>query len=238
MADHRSDWQYCLLHINSDMNGLHADSIRKNLGGRQILNDIFISCQKGEIIGLLGRNGSGKSTLLQVIFGSLKADHKYVAIDGLRVDTLFEARKYIQYLPQDNFLPSHLRLKNIISCFCTPQKAELFKAEPVIQTLLYKKIGELSGGEKRIFEVLLLLHSAADYLLFDEPFNGISPLQIEIIKELIQIHAVGKGVIITDHSYENVLAIASKIILLNNGNTRLINGRHELVDYGYLPPLS
>ena len=235
MAYYIGDWYARLFSTDNVVKGLHADSIRKEIGGRQILNDIFLSCQKGEIIGLLGRNGSGKSTLLQVIFGSVGADHKYVAIDGKKVDTLFESRKYIQYLPQDDFLPNHISLKNIICCFCTKEKAAGLLVQPLIHAFLHKKVAELSGGEKRIFEVFLLLYSTAPYLLFDEPFNGISPLHTELLKELIQTQGTDKGIIVTDHSYENVLAIASRVILLDNGNTRLINNRQELVDYGYLP---
>jgi ABC-type multidrug transport system ATPase subunit len=87
------------------MSGLHADSVRKQIGNKQILNDVFISCKPGQIVGLLGRNGSGKSTLLKIIFGSLNADNKYVAVDGKKIDSLFDNRNLINYLPQDNCLP-------------------------------------------------------------------------------------------------------------------------------------
>ena len=100
------------------MNGLHVDSVLKEFDSRQILTDIFISCKKGEIIGVLGRNGSGKSTLLKIIFGSLQADRKFVKVDNKLVATLYDNRKLINYLPQDNFLPNHSRIRNIISLFC------------------------------------------------------------------------------------------------------------------------
>lgn len=217
------------------MSGLHADSIRKEIGSRQILSDVFISCKPGEIIGLLGRNGSGKSTLLKIIFGSLVADNKYVAVDGKKLSSLFNGRKLIHYLPQDNFIPDHLKLKTVISCFCSKENAALMVANDLIAPFLQKKTSELSGGEKRIVEVMMMLHSNAGYVLFDEPFNGISPLHIEILKVLIQKYAVNKGIIITDHSYENVLEIASTVILLDKGNTKVIKERIQLVELGYLP---
>jgi ABC-type multidrug transport system ATPase subunit len=217
------------------MTGLHADSIRKEIRDRQILNDVFISCQPGQIIGLLGRNGSGKSTLLKIIFGSFDADNKYVAIDGLKLNSLFGVRKLIHYLPQEDFLPDHISLKNIISCFCSRKNAILLMNHQLIKPFLKKKINQLSGGEKRIIEVLLMIHSDATYLLFDEPFNGISPLHIDILKELITNHSTDKGFIITDHSYEHILDIAKTVVLLDKGNTKVIKKRNQLIELGYLP---
>ncbi|CAM4097637.1 ABC-type lipopolysaccharide export system, ATPase component [Pedobacter westerhofensis] len=217
------------------MSGLHADSIRKEINARQILSDVFISCQPGQIIGLLGRNGSGKSTLLKIIFGSLAADHKYVAVNARKLNSLFESRKLIHYLPQDNFLPDHIQIKTIISCFCSSAALSLLLAEDLIKPFLKSKINQLSGGEKRIVEVMMMLYSDAEYLLFDEPFNGISPLHIEILKKLIQKHSVSKGIIITDHSYEHVLDIATNVILLDKGNTKVITEHRQLVELGYLP---
>jgi ABC-type multidrug transport system ATPase subunit len=218
-----------------DMTGLHADSIRKEIRNRQILNDVFISCQPGQIIGLLGRNGSGKSTLLKIIFGALDADYKYVAINGAILSSLFAGRKLIHYLPQEDFLPDHIKLKKIISCFCSRKNAPSLLEHPLIRPFLQKKINQLSGGEKRIVEVLLMVYSDASYLLFDEPFNGISPLHIDILKELITKHSADKGFIITDHSYEHILDIASTVVLLDKGNTKVIKERKELVEFGYLP---
>jgi ABC-type multidrug transport system ATPase subunit len=226
-----SDW-----HITNDnMSGLQADSIRKEIGLKQILNDVFISCKAGQITGLLGRNGSGKSTLLKIIFGALNASNKYVAIDGTKLNSLFAGRNFIHYLPQGNFLPDHLRLKSIISCFCSKKNAPLILEHDFIRPFLQKKINQLSGGEKRIVEVLLMVYSDASYLLFDEPFNGISPLHIEIIKELIKKHSADKGFIITDHSYEHILDIATVVVLLDEGNTKVIKERKQLIEFGYLP---
>lgn len=83
-----------------------------------------------------------------------------------------------------------------------------------------------------------MVHSDAKYLLFDEPFNGVSPLCVEILKDLIKKHSKDKGFIITDHDYENVLDISSTVILMDNGNTKVIKSFDELIAYGYLPATS
>ncbi|AMP98879.1 ABC transporter ATP-binding protein [Pedobacter cryoconitis] len=214
---------------------LHVDSIRKHFKFRQVLNDIFISCKQGEVIGLLGRNGSGKSTLLKIIFGSLAAENRFVAIDDIRTNGLFQNKGLIGYLPQESFLPGHIKIKSIVNLYCGPHQAAILFEHDMVKPFLAKKSRELSGGERRMIEVLIMIYSTARYLLFDEPFNGISPMHIEKIKTLIQQNTVKKGFIITDHDYTNVIAISSRVILLHEGAIKKIGGLNDLVDLGYLP---
>ncbi len=110
------------------MGDLHVDSVIKSFGTRQVLTDIFISCKKGEIVGLLGRNGSGKSTLLKIIFGSMQADAKFVRIGNKLITGLCDNRKLINYLPQHSFIPNHLKVGTIISLFCDKLNADLIIA--------------------------------------------------------------------------------------------------------------
>ena len=199
------------------------------------MNNVFISCKPGEIIGLLGRNGAGKSTLLKIIFGSLEADNKFVSVNDKKIKSLFESSKLLKYLPQNNYLPDHIKIKHIIPCFCSSEKVSSVMTNNLVKPFLQKKVKQLSRGERRIIEVLLMVHSGAKYLLFDEPFNGLSPLHVEIIKDVIKKQSKNNGVIITDHSYRNVLDISSRIILMDNGNTKFINEPKELISLGYLP---
>ncbi|MES2652097.1 MAG: ATP-binding cassette domain-containing protein [Bacteroidota bacterium] len=217
------------------MSGLHVDSVVKDFGLRQVLSDVFISCKPGEIIGLLGRNGSGKSTLLKIIFGALKANQKFVKVDDKQIRSLYDNRNLIQYLPQDSFLPTHISIRKIISIFCgLEQSALLFEME-LIKPFLHQKNNQLSGGERRLIEIFIMLYSKAKYVLLDEPFNGLAPLHIEIIKEQLRERATEKGFIITDHDYTNVLDLSTSIILLHEGETKKIKNHQELIDFGYLP---
>ncbi|SFH02227.1 ATP-binding cassette domain-containing protein [Pedobacter insulae] len=183
------------------MSGLYVDSVNKEFGLNQILTDVFISCKIGEVIGLLGRNGAGKSTLLQIIFGALKAGHKYVKVNDKLIHTLFDSRDLIRYLPQDSFLPIHVSVKTIIAIYCTSIQAAQLHELAFIKPFLFKKSNELSGGEKRLIEIFILLYGKAKFVLLDEPFNGLAPLHIELVKEGIKAAAVNKGFIITDHDY-------------------------------------
>ena len=84
-------------------------------------------------------------------------------------------------------------------------------------------------------ETLMIICSRAAFVLLDEPFTHISPVQAENFKQLIKACAKTKGIILTDHQYRNVLDISNRIILLNNGATKPINSRADLVQYNYIP---
>lgn len=103
----------------------------------------------------------------------------------------------------------------------------------LVKPFLAKKSRELSGGELRIFEILLIIHSSADYVLIDEPFNGVSPIHIEDIKKTIKSQTKTKGFIITDHSYRNILDISDRIVLIHDQTLRQINDESELRHLGY-----
>jgi ABC-type multidrug transport system ATPase subunit len=214
---------------------LFVDSIQKSFGHHRILTDVFISCKPGEIIGLLGRNGAGKSTLLKIIFGSTRADNRFVRIDGKNCTRLSDRQGSLNYLPQDNFLPSHLKVKTAIDLFCEKSQRELIKREPHVEPFLDRKTNQLSGGERRLIEIEFMMHSSSRYTLIDEPFNGVEPLHKEDVKSLIQKHSKEKGLIITDHDHKNILNLATRLILLHDGRTREIKNKDELVFYGYLP---
>lgn len=216
------------------MNELFVECVTKSFADKRILTDVFVSCKPGEIVGLLGRNGAGKSTLLKIIFGSLSSQDKFVRVDGKRVNSLFESRNLMAYLPQDGFLPKHLKIKNIISLFCNNKKKDLYDNK-YIKPILTKKGCELSSGEKRYLELFLITHSDSKYILIDEPFNGLDPIHKEDIKKLIPEVSQTKGLIITDHDYRNILEIATRIIIIIDGHLKEIKSHDELKYHGYIP---
>ena len=216
------------------MKDLHVDSIRKSYQDQLILSDIFLSCKKGEIVGLIGRNGSGKSTLLKIIFGIENAENKFVRVNDKVLKSFTDSKKLINYLPQYNFLPRDIKVQNIIKLFLPRKRRIQLLKNVFIKPLLKKKFNVLSGGEKRILEILLLLSSEADFILLDEPFNGVSPLVRDIIIKNINEEKTNKGFIITDHDYENIMKIADRILFLKNASLKQITDKKDLIKYGYL----
>jgi ABC-type lipopolysaccharide export system ATPase subunit len=106
--------------------------------------------------------------------------------------------------------------------------------DDVIAKIRSQKIADLSVGEQRYLELLLLVHQKATFLLLDEPFSGVSPFLKERIQILIERFRDQKGFIISDHHYESVLETCSKIVLLENGGCRLITDKRQL-EYFYVP---
>lgn len=213
---------------------LEIDSIQKKFDLKSILSDVYLKCETGDILGLLGRNGSGKSTLMQIIFGVLKADFKFIRVDGVVKSKTSELFNEISYLSQDNFLPRNFRVAKVIALSIKKDKSNDFYSDETITTLKNKSIGELSSGELRYLEIKLVLHNPSKFVLLDEPYNGLSPLLIEKINDLILKNAAQKGIIITDHNYESIIGISTRLTLLKEGKLHHIKNKEELVEKGYL----
>jgi lipopolysaccharide export system ATP-binding protein len=214
---------------------LEVDSIRKSFGDKQVLTDIALKCQPGDIIGLLGRNGTGKSTLLKIIFGTLFTDYKFIRINDEILNQPFKSKNKIAYLPQDNFLPKNITVNKVVEIYSDEFNPTGFLEDEVLSKVTGTKIGNLSGGESRYLEVKLLLNLDSIYVLLDEPFNGISPLHIELVKNMIRDKSLKKGIILTDHDYRNVLDVANKYYLLFDGGLKPVKTKQDLIDWGYVP---
>jgi lipopolysaccharide export system ATP-binding protein len=215
-------------------NVLELDSVIQSFDGRQILTDVYLKCVTGDIIGVLGRNGSGKSTLLKILFGILSAERKFIRINDVVLQNPFLAKDLIVYMPQHNFLVSHLTLDKISRLFLSPEIVPQFFDDAILQRLRNSKAGELSGGESRYMEVKLLLSTPAQFVLLDEPFNGVAPVVVQQLKELIRSCSTDRGIILTDHDYKNVLDVANQYALLYDGGLKKIKDKQELVRWNYL----
>jgi ABC-type multidrug transport system ATPase subunit len=213
---------------------LEIDSVQKNFGHQSIISDVYLKCYTGDIIGILGRNGCGKSTLLKIIFGIVPADFKFVRIDGvvqLKPEALFQE---ISYLHQDSCIPKSLSAKKAVQLSIPKEQLLDFYADEMIHNIRDKKIGHLSGGELRYLEIKLVLSNPSKFILLDEPYNGLSPLMVEKINQLILNNTAQKGIIITDHNYQNVISVATQLTLMKEGKLHYLKDKMELVEKGYL----
>jgi ABC-type multidrug transport system ATPase subunit len=213
---------------------LLIDSISKSYNNKNILKDIYLKVNIGDIIGLLGRNGSGKSTLLKIIFGILDAESKFVRLNGIVCNAAFK-NKNIKLLPQNDFLPKYLKVSSVIKLYCNKTHIESIINDKIIERIYKTKIRNISGGELRYLEIKLLFNIKSDFILLDEPFNGVSPILIEEIKKRIIEKSKTRGIILTDHDYRNVLSVANKIYLMKNGSIKEMKTKNELIEYCYIP---
>lgn len=213
---------------------LEVDSVQMQYDGRIIISDVYLKCETNDIIGILGRNGSGKSTLLKIIFGIEAADFKFVRINSVVKTKTSELLDQISYLPQDNFIPSSFTVEKTIGLSISKNMISRFHNDEMIQSILDKKIKHLSGGELRYLEIKLVLNTNSKFVLLDEPYNGLSPVMIEKVNQLILSKGDEKGIIITDHNYENVIKVSTKLTLIKEGKLFHLKTKNELVERGYL----
>lgn len=209
---------------------------RKCFGRREVLSQVTFELAQGEILGLFGRNGSGKSTLLKILFGTLKADALDLRLNGLPLKPRKDmSTQYIGYLPQDNFLPKHLKVRDVIPLFYTNGEEQdvIFRAA-FIEKIAASKIGTLSMGQKRYLELLLVAHLPHPFLMLDEPFSMIEPLYKEVIQEFLLSLKAKKGILLTDHYYSDVLKISDRSLVLVNGASQIASQEEDLRALGYL----
>jgi ABC-type multidrug transport system ATPase subunit len=215
-------------------NELYIDSINKTYNNKIILKNIFLKVNYGDIIGLLGRNGCGKSTLLKIIFGTIDSESKFIRINGIVCNNAYK-NNCIKLLPQDDFIPKYLKVKNAIKLYCKKMDIEKVIDDEIIKKIYNTKIKDISGGELRYLEIMLLMTLETDFLLLDEPFNAVSPIIIEQMKKKITEYSKNKGIILTDHDYRNVLSVSNKIFIMKNGSIKEMKTNEELREYGYIP---
>ncbi|MGB5982557.1 MAG: ATP-binding cassette domain-containing protein [Nonlabens sp.] len=214
-----------------EVNGLSAA-----LGRNTILSDVTFRLKTGEIVGLFGRNGSGKSTLLKCVFGVVKVSSIDIKIDGQIIEQkqVIPSQK-IGYLPQDSFLPKSYKVRDVIPLIVPDAEKQdaVFYASQV-PSFDMKKVGELSLGQLRYLELLLIGSLDHTFLMLDEPFSMLEPFYKDLVKEYLNQLKINKGIIITDHYYHDVLELTDRNYLLKDGNLVSIKDQKDLSAHGYL----
>lgn len=212
---------------------LEADGIMLEFGSRRTLSGIYIRCETGKITGILGRNGTGKSCLMNIIYGSLPAMSKSVRFDHVSVNHAYKRPDLLTYLPQHHFIPSFLSVKSIFSHFDLEyHDFELWFPE---FTSKYKsRIRDLSGGQRRLIEVYIIIKAKSAFSMLDEPFSHITPLQIDTIKELLSREKQRKGFLITDHLFHQVTDICDSLYVLKEGISYLTKDISDIEKLGYV----
>ena len=238
MADYygnRYDYFYTI-HYNADISKmnhiLEVDSVILEFGDKRVLQDVYLKCETNHITGLLGRNGSGKSCLMNIMDGKLRPLNGSVRLNKKVLLSTTRKPEDLMYLPQFEFIPRFLKLKRIFKDF-NLDFLSFAHQFPEFEKHFTSKLGLLSGGERRLVEIYLVLSSKAKFCLLDEPFSHIMPLHIRRIKELIKLESANKGILITDHLYEHIVDICDEIYLIKDGKTHLIGEPDDIESLGY-----
>jgi ABC-type lipopolysaccharide export system ATPase subunit len=210
---------------------LEVDSVQLHFGERRILSDVYMKCETGSITGLLGRNGQGKSCLLRIIHGSLQAE-KSVRFDNISNYYAYKKPDLLLYLPQFNFSPGHLTLHRIFKDFDIDFEVFIHQF-PEFNKFRKARIKELSGGNRRLIELYVIIKAPSSFAMLDEPFSHLSPLHIDAVKELLIKEKRNKGFLITDHMYKHIVDVSDPLYILVNGKTHLAKKLEDIEALGY-----
>jgi lipopolysaccharide export system ATP-binding protein len=210
---------------------LLAKDLVKVYRRRSVVDGVSVSVNEGEIVGLLGPNGAGKTTTFNMVVGLVRPHAGTVTLgdDDLTGLPMHQrARRGIGYLPQEssifrkltvrqNFL-AVLELNRALSPADRDQRAEQLLAEFGL-TRVADSLGEtLSGGERRRAEIARSLIPEPRFILFDEPFAGVDPINVDDLQTLIgQLKGRGLGVLITDHNVRDTLRICDRAYIIAHG---------------------
>jgi lipopolysaccharide export system ATP-binding protein len=209
---------------------LQTCEISKAYGGRSVVDDVSMLVEQGEVVGLLGPNGAGKTTSFYMIVGLISPDSGRVMLDNEDITPLAmyqRARRGISYLPQE---PSVFRkltveenLMAILETLPVSAHERRERLSSLIEQLGLEKVRQnkgyaLSGGERRRVEIARSLVIEPTFLLLDEPFSGIDPIQVlELQRIIFELKRGGIGVLVTDHNVRETLAVTDRAYIINNG---------------------
>ena len=202
----------------------------KSFRRRRVVDGISIEVNQGEVVGLLGQNGAGKTTIFYMVVGLLRPDSGRVWLGSREIGGLplhRRARLGIGYLPQEASVFRKLtvdeNLKLILEMQRVPLKEQRRRIERLLEEfsithLRHHRAAVLSGGERRRVEIARALASEPDFILLDEPFTGIDPIEVDAIQEMVMdLKQRGIGVLITDHNVRETLATTDRSYIVKDG---------------------
>ena len=215
---------------------IKVENITKRYGATVAVNNVSFSVGEGEILGFLGPNGAGKSTTLKILTCYIVADSGSVSVAGHDVlEDSFGVRQNTGYLPESTAVYADMRVLDYLKFICQARKVPSARAKDAIdrvvaqveiERMLKKNVGHLSKGyRQRVGLAQALIHDPP-ILILDEPTSGLDPHQIIEIRELLRKLGKSKVIIFSSHILQEISAICSRIIIINDG--RLVaNGTPE-----------
>jgi lipopolysaccharide export system ATP-binding protein len=223
---------------------LKASNLAKAYGGREVVQDVSLQIDSGQVVGLLGPNGAGKTTCFYMIIGIVRADRGSITIDDHDITSLTmheRARRGVGYLPQEASIFRKLTVgDNILAILETRKdlnrKRRLQRRDELLVEFhvehLRDSLGQaLSGGERRRIEIARALATEPSFILLDEPFAGVDPISVIDIKEIINhLRARGIGVLITDHNVRDTLDICEKAYIVGEGHIIAAGNAQQVLD--------
>ena len=216
------------------MRTLQTSEISKSYSGRKVVDNVSVWVKQGEVVGLLGPNGAGKTTSFYMIVGLISPDSGNVEVsngegweDITRMPMYQRARRGISYLPQEPSVFRKLTVEdNLMAILETRRLSRRERREKMNRLIEEMGLGTvrrskgyvLSGGERRRVEIARSLAIDPSFLLLDEPFSGIDPIQVlELQRIILDLKKSGIGILVTDHNVRETLSVTDRAYIINEG---------------------
>ncbi len=203
-----------------------ATNVSKRFGKLKALNDVTVTCNKGECIALIGPNGSGKTTLIKSILGMVVPDNGFITFNDKNILHDWRYREAIGYMPQIGRYPENMSIGQVLGMMKDIRKKNNADQldEDLVQAfrldgLLNKRMRTLSGGTRQKVSAALAFLFNPAVLILDEPTAGLDPVASEILKEkIIREKQKGKLVLITSHVLSELDDLVTQIIYMQEGD--------------------
>ena len=212
------------------MHILQTEEITKTYRSRKVVDSVSVWVEEGEVVGLLGPNGAGKTTSFYMIVGLISPDSGKVRLDSRDITPLAmyqRARLGVSYLPQEASVFRKLTVEdNLMAILQTLRLSRRERRERMdrlisqmgLEQVRHSKGYVLSGGERRRVEIARSLVIDPSFLLLDEPFSGIDPIQVLELQRIINdLKRSGIGILVTDHNVRETLAVTDRAYIINEG---------------------
>ncbi|UCD78804.1 MAG: ABC transporter ATP-binding protein [Desulfobacterales bacterium] len=210
---------------------LHIEGIVKNFGGLQALADVTVSFDRGEFVGLIGPNGSGKTTLLNCITGIYRPDAGTIRFENAEMSKLrphkifqlgigrtFQISKVFNRLSVNQNLSIPALTEGRLDRRAIDERTREILATIQMEHLADAPAASLSGGQKKLLEIGMIMMTDPQFLLLDEPFGGVHPeLKQQLEGYLCELHRAGKTIILISHEMPSVFRICERLVVLDRG---------------------
>ncbi|PRX35713.1 lipopolysaccharide export system ATP-binding protein [Orenia metallireducens] len=221
---------------------IKAENLIKTYNKRDVVKGVSFEVNKGEIVGILGPNGAGKTTTFYMVVGLVSPNQGNITLNSNDITPLpmhKRARKGIGYLAQEASVFRKLTVEqNIMAILEMIDRQE--DNHEILESLLKEfdiahirkqKGYMLSGGERRRVEIARALATDPEYILLDEPFAGVDPIAVSDIQGIVShLKNRGLGVLITDHSVRETLAITDRAYIMHQGKILLSGTSEEIAN--------
>jgi len=218
------------------MSVVEVRRVSKSFGGNRVVDEVSFEVGAGEIFGLVGPNGAGKTTTIRMLMDIIKPDAGELRLFGEHLGE--ETKNRVGYLPEERGLYRKLTVVEVLTYLAAlkdvpPGRAKSRATELLQRTNMLphqnKKIEELSRGMGQLIQFIATIIHDPDLVILDEPFSGLDPVNIFLLKEMTaELRGQGKSIILSTHLMNEVEELCDRILMINKGQAVLYGSLKEI----------